>query len=353
MRAQTTSLRSLGQTIRAQRRSLRLTLEAVAASAGCAKGYLSEIENDRRESAPGEGLLGRLELALKMEAGSLVRLGEWANTPEGVRREVRELRRDQRAALDLVRVLREEGVDALHRSGKLERLVSRISPREGGNARLIPLPAQIPVVNKVAAGYPREFTDLGFPARVADEYVSAPDVRDPEAFAARVVGDSMSPRYVEGDIVVFSPERDTPEGSDCFVRLERDDETTFKRVFFEQDVRGREMIRLQPLNPEYPPRSVAREDVSGMYAAVYVIRAVGEGRGEVGMLAIGERAGRAGEARQGEGSRGGAPHPSLSPRGAGRGGGGEASSGSEQGVSTGGLRVLISQLKREERVAGR
>ena len=48
----------------------------------------------------------------------------------------------------------------------------------------------------------------------------------------------MAPRYTAGDVVVFSPERDTPPGCDCFVRLERDSESTFKRVFFETDERG-------------------------------------------------------------------------------------------------------------------
>src|SRR6185295_16344626 len=97
--------------------------------------------------------------------------------------------------------------------------------RSAGNVRLMALPVQAPLINKVAAGYPTEFTDLGYPARVADEYVSAPGVTDADAFAARVVGDSMMPLYREGDIVVFSPERDTKDGDDCFVRLERDDET--------------------------------------------------------------------------------------------------------------------------------
>lgn len=138
------------------------------------------------------------------------------------------------------------------------------------------LPAQVPVINKVAAGYPREFTDLGYPARVADEYISVPDLYDADAFAARVVGESMMPDYREGDLVVFSPQADATPGSDCFVRLEApESETTFKRVYFERDGDGREMIRLQPLNPAFTPQVVDREMVAGLYPAVYVVRAVG------------------------------------------------------------------------------
>ncbi|MFT3687045.1 MAG: S24 family peptidase [Phycisphaerales bacterium] len=140
----------------------------------------------------------------------------------------------------------------------------------------------MPLINSVAAGYPREFTDLGYPARVADQYVRSPDVRDPDAFACRVVGDSMEPEYHQGDIVIFSPGKPVKDGADCFVRFERDEETTFKRVFFEREggpdapasspvVR----LRLQPLNGKYPARTVAREEIAGMYAAVSVTRTIG------------------------------------------------------------------------------
>ncbi|MDX2118736.1 MAG: S24 family peptidase [Planctomycetota bacterium] len=142
-------------------------------------------------------------------------------------------------------------------------------------ALLRALPREVPLINCVAAGYPREFTDLGYPARVADEYVRCPDLDDADAFAARVVGDSMSPQYVEGDVVVFSPARQIKDGMDCFARLEPDHETTFKRVYFEKSESGEERIRLQPLNAAYPPRVVAREHVAGLYAAVTVMRKIG------------------------------------------------------------------------------
>ena len=98
---------------------------------------------------------------------------------------------------------------------------------------------------------------------------------DPDAFAARVVGDSMTPDYREGDVVIFSPARDVKNGSDCFARIWPDDETTFKRVFFEAGPAGEELIRLQPLNPAYPARVLPREGVVGLFAAVSVMRRIG------------------------------------------------------------------------------
>jgi len=44
-----------------------------------------------------------------------------------------------------------------------------------------------------AGAYTADFTDLDYPLNVADEYTAAPGLDDPQAFAARVVGDSMLP----------------------------------------------------------------------------------------------------------------------------------------------------------------
>ena len=166
-------------------------------------------------------------------------------------------------------------LDEAYRSGELQRLVGQLTGEQ--DVEHIPMTAQVPLINSVAAGYPREFTDLGYPARVADEYVSVVNLADADAFAARVVGDSMEPEYRQGDVVVFSPTLDVRDGMDCFARLERDSETTFKRVYFEIGDDGMELIRLQPLNSAYPPRVLRREEVAGLYAAVSVTRKVGRG----------------------------------------------------------------------------
>lgn len=276
-------MHTIGRLIRARRKELRLTLRQVSERAACAQSYLSQIENGRRDRPPSRAMLERLERALRLDSGRLTQEAQWQATPENVRREVVSLRRKGEMARRMAAALTRKSLDELHESGELQRLVDRFCgpddagrPGALGGARLLgALPAQVPVINRVAAGYPVEFTDLSYPARVADEYVSVPDVSDADAFAARVVGDSMEPQYREGDIVVFSPAADTPPGSDCFVRFERDAETTFKRVYFELGPDGAERIRLQPLNSAHPPRVVEREEVAGLYAAVYVVRPVG------------------------------------------------------------------------------
>ncbi|VAX40522.1 hypothetical protein MNBD_PLANCTO03-1154 [hydrothermal vent metagenome] len=275
----------LGEAVRARRAERRLSLGALAERVSCSKSYLSAIENGRC-GPPGPGILRRLEEALATEEGELARLADLQATPTGIRRELAKLQQQQVAAgrvAELLRARTGEGasggstsaLDEAYRTGELRRLIDRLSPPDESGPDLVPLPLEVPVVNKVQAGYPREFTDLGYPARVADEYVRCPDLADPDAFAARVVGDSMTPEYQEGDIVIFSPLRDIRSGADCFARLAPDDETTFKRVFFERGAADEELIRLQPLNPAYPPKTLPREEVLGLFVAVSVMRQIG------------------------------------------------------------------------------
>lgn len=270
----------MGAVVRERRLALGLSLSQVADRVGCAKGYLSEIETGVRERPPGKGILCKLEQALGLEPNQLQTIADWELAPPAVREQVAHSRHAMRRLRDLIASAqgRPEALDKAFTSGELRRLVESLDPSAPKGVEVVALPREVPVVNKVTAGYPREFTDLGYPARVSDEYVRVPDIDDADAFGARVVGDSMEPEYREGDVVVFSPRAPVSSGMDCFVRLEPDQETTFKRVYFERGVGGEELIRLQPLNSAYPPVVVPRERVAGLYSGVSVVRTLRGGR---------------------------------------------------------------------------
>ncbi len=291
---------TLGPRLRAAREKAGLSLDALARRCGCVKSLLSAIETGKR--LPTDDTLTRLIDALMLDRAEIESLAARARAlaagGETFRRDL--LRIEQQAHRPGTGV----DLDAMLRSGALHRLAGVEQPAptsppgpasDPANAQaasslmLVPLSREVPLINRVAAGYPREFTDLGYPARVADEYVRVPDLSDPDAFAARVVGDSMSPVYLEGDVVIFSPAKPVTSGMDCFARLERDAETTFKRVYFEpahasdpdagepsvESGTDAAIIRLQPLNSTYAPRLVPREEVAGLYAAVSVLRKIG------------------------------------------------------------------------------
>ena len=273
---------AFGATLRDRRMRLGLSLRETAERAHCTKGYLSLLERGKR-GAPTGAMLARLEAALDMQPGGLSEIVELQATPQRVRDELAERREQAEAARQLAAMLRGAGPggrDRAFESGALQKLVERIAPT-GDDAAAFGepvgalLPRAVPLLNLVPAGQAAEFTDLGYPARVADSYVAAPDLADPDAFAARVTGDSMEPEYREGDVVIFSPSRDVQSGMDCFARLEPDSELTFKRVYLERAADGCEVIRLQPLNPKYPARGEPREMVAGLYPAVSVTRRVG------------------------------------------------------------------------------
>lgn len=269
---------AFGRAVASGRAARGWSLDALAERAGCAKSYLWALEAGRK-GPPSEDLIARLESALGTPPGELAALARWDRTPPPVRRDIGALRARGLAAERLARLLGDgvrsgASLDALYKSGRLQALIEGIAPGAVSMESVAAaLPREIPLINRVTAGYPAGFTDLGYPARVADEYVRAPDLQDPDAFAARVVGDSMEPDYRAGDIVVFSPAVEVRSGMDCFVRLEPDHESTFKRVFFEGDA-GDERIRIEPINPRYEPRTVPRDRVAGLYAGVSVTRPI-------------------------------------------------------------------------------
>ncbi|RPI62009.1 MAG: S24 family peptidase, partial [Planctomycetaceae bacterium] len=156
---------------------------------------------------------------------------------------------------------------ALSRQAGLD--VKSLVGDDGSHANIGAISAGIavPVINRVAAGYPHQFTDLDYPPSVADEYIRCPDMHDPQAFAARVVGDSMEPAYREGDFVIFAPNSNVRNGDDCFIRFDADGGTTFKRFY--QDTP--EVIRLQPLNSKYPAQTHKVEKITGIWPAVFKI----------------------------------------------------------------------------------
>lgn len=257
---------SIGQILRAKREELDLTQDELAAETGISKPYLSAIETGRATNPPSEGKIRKLEKALSFAPGQLLRLARLERSPTAVRDELERLRAENRK----YRSLFGGGVDldALYKSGKLAELTGGPEP-DKDKARpagpQIDAGTWVPVINRLSAGYPAWTGDLDYPPGIADDYIRCPDCHDPSAFGVRVNGDSMEPRYHQDDLVVFSPAATVTDGDDCFIRLADTAETTFKRVFFEDNG---QRIRLQPRNERYAPTSYGREQITALYKAI-------------------------------------------------------------------------------------
>ncbi len=297
------NLHEFGQLIRHQRQRKGLTLDQVAHLTGISKPYLSNIETARLAGPPTTQKLTKIEGALGIAPAKLVNLADWLRTPLSVRRIADPDRYREAPAVSarhdsLPR--RPDGavnLDALLKMGmrQSEQVIAGglefTHPDSYRDTAMVRL-AQIPLINRVAAGKPAEFTDMDYPPGFADGYIAAPvapaggtglDAGGAGApataalFALRIEGDSMEPEYGHGDIVVFST-TDTPRaGDDCLVRLDDAENfsTTFKRITY-IDTFGKTapdgtMVLLAPLNSRHAPRTVERNRITGLYPALWRI----------------------------------------------------------------------------------
>lgn len=251
---------SLGQIIRKKREQMSLTLDEISNRVGFSKPYLSTIETNKVKNPPSDDLLAKLEKVLEFEPGLLLHIAHMEHLPSDIRHEYESTEAENLKLRQFLKNLIEKKADP----GQLDALLAETKFDSDQTTALLSAGRLVPVINKVAAGYPTDFDDLSYPVGVADDYVRCPDLHDPNAFAVRVVGDSMEPRFCEGDIVVFSPAAEVNNGDDCFVRFSMPHETTFKRVFFEQDNK----VRLQPRNEKYPPTIIDGKRITGIYRAI-------------------------------------------------------------------------------------
>jgi len=119
----------------------------------------------------------------------------------------------------------------------------------------------LPLVSAVPAG---KVSTIFHPDYV-DDYVTVHDVKDPQAFALKVKGNSMAPRIEDGDVVIVSPQEEARSGDICVVRVNGED--TLKKVKFEGNY-----IHLVPLNPDFDPLTVKRKDVNFAWKVVKLIK---------------------------------------------------------------------------------
>ncbi|MHC4758808.1 MAG: XRE family transcriptional regulator [Planctomycetota bacterium] len=250
---------ALGKIIRQKRERLNLTLEEVSKHVNFSKPYLSTIETGKTKNPPSDELLRKLEETLQFEPGALLHMAHVESMPSDIRQKYENSEAQNQRYKNLIKKL-------INKETKVTELNDLLAEDNLDTEESMPMGSGciVPVINNVSAGYPRDFNDLDYPVGIADDYVRCPDINDPNAFAVRVVGDSMEPNFNEGDIVIFSPSAEVHNGNDCFIRMSMPHETTFKKVFFEQD----NTVRLQPRNENYSPIIIEGKRINGIYRAI-------------------------------------------------------------------------------------
>jgi len=109
---------------------------------------------------------------------------------------------------------------------------------------------QIPLISWVQAGSWESIND-SFQYGAVDEYYPCPEKHSDATFALKVVGESMSPDFIDGEIIFVDPEVEPKNGSCVVVRQNGDSEATFKQLM----VDGSDNY-LKALNPNWPKKII-------------------------------------------------------------------------------------------------
>ncbi len=128
-----------------------------------------------------------------------------------------------------------------------------------------PMGDEVPVVAFASAGPGVEFTDQGYPAGGGMYFLPRPpQFTDPNGFGVEVSGDSMVPKYEDGQVVMVDTRKRPVSGDYAVVGLMNGD----KYVKRYREAGG--MVVLESVNPLYPPVVVDPSELRFAYKIVWV-----------------------------------------------------------------------------------
>lgn len=122
----------------------------------------------------------------------------------------------------------------------------------------------VPLIGLAQAGSGGYFDDAGFPVGGGWDEVSLPDVKDENAYALEVSGDSMAPVYRDGDVIVVSPA----------AQIRRGDRVVVKTIAGEVMAkvlarRSEKRVELHSLNPAFEARVLKPEEILWMARIIW------------------------------------------------------------------------------------
>ncbi|WP_288094405.1 S24 family peptidase [Thiomonas sp.] len=118
----------------------------------------------------------------------------------------------------------------------------------------------VPVVGWVKGGSDGYFDEMQYPAGYGEEFIYHP-IRDVDAYAVRVKGDSMQPRYRSGEFIIVEPSAEAQPGDDVVV-ICKDGRKMLKSLGWTRDG----VVSLLSINNEYPPITLELSSIERMHA---------------------------------------------------------------------------------------
>lgn len=125
-------------------------------------------------------------------------------------------------------------------------------------------PRLVPLIGLAQAGGGGFFDDAGFPVGGGWDQIAFPGIRDENAYALEVTGDSMAPVYRDGDIIIVAPNATVRRGDRVVVKT-RDGEIMAKGL----KRRTTRQVELASFNPEHEDRIVGADQVEWMARIVW------------------------------------------------------------------------------------
>ncbi|WP_194442374.1 LexA family protein [Pseudoalteromonas simplex] len=116
-----------------------------------------------------------------------------------------------------------------------------------GNTQTLPQnKSDVPLISWVQAGAWTEISEA-FQISEVDEFYPCPEKHSSHTFALKVLGESMSPDFINGEIIFVDPEVEARNGSCVVVRQNGNLEATFKQLIIDGSQKY-----LKALNPNWP-----------------------------------------------------------------------------------------------------
>jgi SOS-response transcriptional repressor LexA len=122
----------------------------------------------------------------------------------------------------------------------------------------------LPILSWAQAGQATDFEQI--PAEWDDTVAS--DVPDPQAFGVRLRGDSMEPKFSDGDIAILLPSTPAKNG-DVVVANIKEQGALCKLMHVQLD---KHLITLTSYNPAYPPMQYHRDAFHWMFTVATVVK---------------------------------------------------------------------------------
>ncbi|MET3512767.1 phage repressor protein C with HTH and peptisase S24 domain [Pseudacidovorax sp. 1753] len=117
----------------------------------------------------------------------------------------------------------------------------------------------VPLVGEVKGGHDGYLEETQYPVGVGEGFILYP-TSDPQAYALRVRGDSMHPRYRHGEFVVVEPSHEAQPGDDVVVRC-HDGRKLLKEFGWQRQ----DEIQLRSINDGFEPMTLSLAEVASMH----------------------------------------------------------------------------------------